>query len=94
MRVLHAHQAAFDAQDAIGSVAELENVAGHAFDGEVLVDRADVLVFGLQRDLIVRRVGNGAAGGQGGQPRADPAAQPVVDRVMMHERAAPAATGA
>ena len=38
MRVLHAHDAALDAQDAIGGIAELEDVAGQALDREVLVD--------------------------------------------------------
>ena len=33
VRVLHAHDAALDAQDAVGGVAELEHVAGHALDG-------------------------------------------------------------
>ena len=79
MRVLDAHDAALDAHDAIGAVAELEDVAGQAFDGEVLVDRADRLVLGLQHDLVVGGVGNGAAGGQRGQPRAAPAAQHVID---------------
>ena len=36
--ILDAHHAALDAQDAIGVVAELEDVARHALDGEVLVD--------------------------------------------------------
>ena len=37
VRVLDAHDAALDAQDAIGAVAELEDVAGQALDREVLV---------------------------------------------------------
>ena len=39
-RVLHPHHARLDAPDAPGGVAEQEDVAGHALDGEVLVDRA------------------------------------------------------
>ena len=38
MRILDPHGAALDAQDAVAAVAELEYVAGHAFDGEILVE--------------------------------------------------------
>ena len=93
LRVLDPHAAALDAQDAVGAVAELEDVAGQALDGEVLVDAADRLVLGLQHHLVVGGVGDRAAGGQRGQPRAAPAAQHVVDRVAMDQRAAPAAAG-
>ena len=41
VRVLDAHEAALDPQDSIGAIAELKDVAGHAFDGEILVDRTD-----------------------------------------------------
>ena len=75
MGVLDAHRAALDAQDAIGGVAELEDVAGHALDGEVLVHRADDLVLRLQQHLVVGVVGDRAAGGERRQPRAAPAAQ-------------------
>ena len=91
--VLDAHRAALDALDAIGRVAELEDVARHALDGEILVDAADDVVLGLEQHLIVGGVGDGAAGGQRGRPRAAPAAQDVIDRVAMDERAAPAAAG-
>ena len=91
-RVFHAHHAAFDPEDAVRDIAELKDVAGQAFDGEVLVDRTDRLVLRLQQDLVIRGIRNGAAGGQRGQPRAAPAAQPVIDRIVMNERATPAAT--
>ena len=93
LRVLDPHRPALDPQDAIGRVAELEDVAGQALDGEILVDRADDLVLRLEHHLVVGGVGNRAAGGQRGQPRAAPAAQHAVDRVAMNERAAPAAAG-
>ena len=41
--------------------------------------RADDLVLGLEQHLVVGIVGDRAAGGQRGQPRAAPAAQHVVD---------------
>ena len=84
-RVLDAHGAALDALDAIGGVAELEDVAGHAFDREILVDRADDLIFGFEQYLIVGIVGDRAARGQRGQPRAAPAAQHMVDRIVMDQ---------
>ena len=61
LRVLDAHDAALDAQDAIGGIAELEDVAGQALDGEVLVHRADDLVLGLEQHLVVGVVGDRAA---------------------------------
>ena len=48
VRVLDAHRAALDAQDAIGRIAELEDVARHALDGEILVHRADEVALRLQ----------------------------------------------
>ena len=91
--VLHADRPALDALNAIGRVAELENVARHALDGEILVHRADGLVLGLEQHLVVGGVGDRAAGGQRGRPRAAPAAQNAIDRVAMDERAAPAPAG-
>ena len=85
MGVLHANRTTLDPQNAVGGVAELEDVAGHALDGEVLVHGADHLVLGLQHHLIVGVVGDRAAGGQRGEPRAAPAAQHAVDRVMMDQ---------
>ena len=56
--------------------------------------RADDVVLGFEQHLVVGIVGNGAAGGERREPRAAPAAQHVVDRVVMDQRAAPAAPGA
>ena len=44
--ILDAHAPGFDAPDPPRRVAELEDVAGEALDGEVLVDRADELSAG------------------------------------------------
>ncbi len=93
VRVLHPHDAALDAPDAIAGVAELEHVAGQALDREILVDAADHEAFRFQNDLVVGGIGDGAAGRQRRQPRAAPAAQHVVDRVVMDQRPAPAAAG-
>ena len=66
---------ALDPLDAVGGVAELKDVAGHALDREILVDRADDLILRLEQHLVVGGVGNRAARGQRGRPRAAPAAQ-------------------
>ena len=94
MRVLHAHAAGFDAADAPRGRPEQEHVAGHALDGEVFVERADDGSVGLGDHEVLRVVGNRAAGGDRGQPRAPPAAHDAVHAVAMEKRAAAAALGA
>ena len=93
MGVLDPHRPALDPLDAVGGVAELEHVALHALDGEILVDGADDLVFRLQHHLIIGGVGDRAAGGQRRRARAAPGAQHVMDGVAMDQRAAPAEAG-
>src|SRR5262249_28900819 len=44
VRILDPHHATFDAHDAIALVAELEDIAGHALDREILVHGADEMV--------------------------------------------------
>src|SRR5260370_537046 len=83
--ILDPHDAAVDTADAIALIAELEDVAGQALDGEILVHGADEIVLRLQQHLIVRIIGNGAAGGERGEPRAAAAAQEAVDGVMVDE---------
>ena len=94
MGVLDPYDAALDALDAIALVAKLEDVAGHALDREILIHRADEMVLGLEQHLIVRVVRYGAAGGERGEPRAPPAAQHVIDGVMVDQGTAPPAAGA
>ena len=55
------------AQDSVGDVAELKDIALQALDGEVLVDRADERGLWLEDDLVVGVVGNRAAGGERGE---------------------------
>ena len=74
VRVLHPHRPALDPQDAIGGVAELEDVALQALDSEVLVDAADDVVLRLQQHLIVGRVGDRAARGERRRAGAAPGA--------------------
>ena len=70
VRVLDADAPGLDAADAPGAVAEEEDVARHALDGEVLVDRADAEPLRLLDHLVVRGVGDGAAAGDRREARA------------------------
>ena len=90
MRVLDPHDSALDAPDLVAPVAELKNVAGKAFDGEILVDCPDEMVFRLQQHLIVGVVGDGSPRGQSGQARAATPAQDPIDGVMVDQRTASA----
>ena len=72
----------------------MKDIAGNTFDREVLIDGTDESFCWFENDSIIGIVGNGAAGSQGHQPRAAPAAQPVIHGVMMNQRGAPAAFGA
>src|SRR5205823_2967767 len=83
MRVFDADATRLDALNAVGGIAELKDVAGHTLDREILVDRADQLTRRLQHDVVVGRVGNRAARGQGRETRAAPPAQHAVNRVAM-----------
>ena len=89
--VLHPDRALLHAQDAIGGVAQLEDIALQALHGEVLVDRADGLRLRFEQHRVVGRVGYRPAGGQGRQTRAAPAAHFAVDGVVVDEGAATAA---
>ena len=92
-RILDAHPAGFDAQDAIRSIAELEDVAGEAFDREVLIERAHEDAGRLENDLVVRVVRDGATAGDGRESRPLAGPQHLVDRVAMQVRAASSALG-
>jgi hypothetical protein len=70
MRVLDADGVLLHADDAIGVIAELEDVAGHALDREVFVQRADEDVLRIEQDLVIGVVRDRTAGGNRGQPRA------------------------
>ena len=94
MGIFDPHHTALDADDAIALVAELKDVAGQALDSEVLVHRPDEMILGLQQHLIVGIVRDRASGRQRGEPCAAPAAQHVVDPVVVYQRAAAAAAGA
>ena len=91
LRVGDAHDARSDLHDLPRGVAELKDVAGRALDREVLVERADEGVLGIENDAVVGDLGNRAARRDGQAARAAPAAQSSVDFVAMHQRRAAAA---
>src|SRR4029077_19763003 len=92
-RVLDAHASRLDAADTPRVVAEEEDVARHALDGEVLVHLADVRARRLLDDLVIGGVGNRAAARGRGTARAAPAADAAVDAVVVQVRRAPPAAG-
>ncbi len=87
----HTHLAGFDAQDAIRGIAQLEHIAREALDGEVLVERADHDALRFQAPPVVGVLRDGAAAGDGSEPRAAPRTQPAVHRVTMQVGALAAA---
>ena len=94
MSVLHAHDAALDAHDAIGGIAELEDVAGEALDGKILIDRANDMVLRLKQHLKVRIVWDRAAGGDRSEPRpARPRSRPLISSRWIRRSAPTAARG-
>ena len=91
--VLDADAAGLDAADAPGGVAEQEDVAGAAVDGEVFIDGADDGFVGLGDDGVVGAVGDGAAAGDGGEAGAAAGAEAVVDAVAVQVGGAASAAG-
>src|SRR3989442_35704 len=69
----------------------MKDVARHALDGEVLVERADERLRGLEHHAVVADVGDRAARRDRREPRPAPRAQPPVHAVVVHVGAAPPA---
>src|SRR3569623_3636544 len=74
-------------------VAEQEDVAPLAFDGEILVQRADESAVLLGYDTVVGLFGNGAARGLCGNASPAARAEAAIDAVAMQLGALPAALG-
>ena len=81
--IFHAQGASFQLQYPPTGIAELENVTGHAFDGKILVHRANKLPGRLQDHPIIGIVGNRPTTGDGGQPCAFSGHQGSIDAVTM-----------
>ena len=86
--VFHAQAIALDAKNAVAGVAQLEDVAGEAFHGEVFVDGADDGGLRLQHHQVIGGVGDGAAGGDRGKSRIAARTQFPVDGIAMDVRTA------
>src|SRR5216684_7402356 len=69
LRVFHQHAAGLHAANAPGGIAEKNDVAGEAFDGEIFVDRADGEALGLGHYGVEGIFRNRAAAGDGSQTR-------------------------
>ena len=91
--VFHVDLALFDLQDTVRGIAQLKDIAGHALEGEVLVETADEKTLRQQDHVVVELIGDGAAVGDRHQPRALAAAQHAVHRVAVQIGAAPSAMG-
>ena len=91
MRIGDADHARADLEDPPRAVPQLEDVAGVALDGEVLVERADLQIVGLEQHAIVGDVGDGAARGERRQPGGSAREQASLHFVAVDERGAPAA---
>ena len=87
MRIGHSDDARADARDLPRHVPELEDVAGEAFDREILVQRSDERVFRLEQHAIVGDFRDRASGGEREQPRGSPGAQRGMHFVAMDQRA-------
>src|SRR5512138_3240652 len=92
MRVLHAHDTPLYTDDAIRGIAQLEDIARHALDCEVLIDGSDEMSVRLEHHLIIGCVRNRAARGHGSQARTLATANEAIDRIVVNECALPAAS--
>ena len=93
MGVFHPDLARLDPPDPPGAVAQEEDVAGQALDGEIFIEAADECFRGFLDDVVIRRVGDRAAGSDRGEARAAPALDSPVHPVMVKVGASAARLG-
>ncbi len=84
----------FDAADTPTGVAEEHDVAGMGLDGEILIEGADDGFLRQGNDVEERGLGDGSAGGDGGQARTSPGAEAVIDLVAVEVGSEASALGA
>ena len=94
MGVFNANHPRIDTQNSPGGISQLENVTRHTFDGEIFVQSPNKCLAWLQNHPVIRIVRYGSAGGESGDARTAPGAQPMVDSIMMNQSGSPAAFGA
>jgi hypothetical protein len=94
LRILNTDATRLDAADAPGAVAEQKNVSGEALDGEILIDGADEGLGRLFDDIVIGRIGNSAAAGDGRQSCPTPSMDAAMDPIPMDQGSAAAASRA
>ena len=92
-RILHEDLAGMHLENPIGGIAELKDVARHALESEVFVQRADEQFAGQHHHVMVELIGYGTAVGDRRKASPPPRPQPVVDPVVVQVGAAAAALG-
>ena len=91
--VLDDHLAGFHLAYPKGCVAQLEDIAGQAFKGEILAQGPDAMTFRCEDHFVVELIRNHPGIGDRRQTRILARPQAAVDRIQMHIGAAPAALG-
>ena len=94
MRVFHQDASVGrHAANAPRGISEKHDVAGHAFNGEVFIDRADDDGLELRNHGVQRIFGNGAAAGDGGEAAAAASTHHAVDAIAMQVGSVTSARG-
>jgi hypothetical protein len=91
--VFDADAAALDAEDAVGDVAELENIALEALHGEIFVDGPNDSGLRFEDHLEIGVVGDRPARGDGGEACTAAATKLMVHGVVIDQRAVTPASG-
>src|SRR5262249_21644045 len=91
VRITNAHGSGHDLRDLPRGVAQLKDVARHALDGEVLVERADERLLRLEDDAVVGHFWNRTARGQRQEPRPTSRTKLAIHFISMDERGSTAA---
>ena len=91
--VFHSHSSRLDPEDAPGCVAELEDVARQALDGEIFAQRSDARPLGLENHRVVRHIRDRPARSEGGETGAAPAPDAAVHLIVKDVYAAAATLG-
>ena len=91
--VFHSYLSPLNPADFPRGVSQEENISGHAFNREILVDRAHEGFIRFGDDIIVSVVGNGPAIGQGGDSGSPTASKQAVHPIPVQKRSGAAQSG-